>query len=120
MYWGVSLQLNLSWNIHINSIISKANKTRVMFLRLNLTISSSTINFKERACKAFVRAVLEYAYTVWDPHTQLSIHRIKAKQCCAARFVLNRYHKTSSVNRMLNSLGWSSLAQQKKVTFCTR
>ena len=77
-------------------------------------ISSSAI--KERAYKAFVRLRLEYASSVWDPYTQKSIDNLEAAPRRAARFVLNRYHNTSSVHLMLDSLGWPSLEQRRKTS----
>ena len=77
-------------------------------------ISSSAI--KERAYKAFVRPRLEYASSVWDPYTQKSIDKLEAAPRRAARFVLNRYHNTSSVHLMLDSLGWPSLEQRRKTS----
>jgi hypothetical protein len=110
-YLGVTIQGDLSWDDHINSIVSKANKT-LGFLRRNLKISSRTV--KERAYKSFVRPVLEYASSVWDPHTQKNIDKLEAVQRRAARFVCNRYHNTSSVSRMLDILGWQSLEERRK------
>ncbi len=101
----------MSWDDHINTVVNKANKT-LGFLRRNLKISS--ISIKERAYKAFVRPLLEYSSSVWDPYTQKTIDKLEAVQR-AARFVMNRYHNTSSVNRMLDSLGWPSLEQRRKI-----
>ena len=98
---------------HINNVANKANRT-LGFLRRNLKISSSAI--KDRAYKAFVRLILEYASSAWDPYTQKSIDKLEADQRRAARFVLNRYHNTSSVNLMLDSLGWPSLEQRRKTS----
>ena len=77
-------------------------------------ISSSAI--KERAYKAFVRPILEYASSVWDPYTQKSIDKLEAVQRRAARFVPHHYHNTSNVRLMLDSLGWPSLEQRRKTS----
>ncbi|KAL8595170.1 hypothetical protein ACOMHN_013843 [Nucella lapillus] len=110
-YLGVTIQGDLCWDDHVNNIVSKANKT-LGFLRRNLKISRSV---KEQAYKAFVRPILEYASSVWDPHTQKNIDKLEAVQRRAARFVCNRYHNTSSVSRMLDSLGWQSLEERRKL-----
>ena len=65
--------------------VHKANKT-LGFLKRNLKISSRKI--KEMAYKSCVRTALEYACTVWDPHTQQPIDRIEATQHQAACFVM--------------------------------
>ena len=68
-YLGVTIQSNLTWDSHINSISTKANKT-LGFLHRNINISSTTV--KERAYKSLVRFSLEYACSVWDPYTKIS------------------------------------------------
>ena len=112
-YLGVTIRRDFCWNEHIDNIAIKASKT-LGFLRRNLKISSLCI--KEKAYKAFVRPILEYASSVWDPSKQKSIDRLEAVQRRAARFVLNKFHNTSSVNLMLDSLGWPSLEQRRKTS----
>ena len=68
------------------------------FLRRNLKIGSWKV--KERAYKAMIRPILEYASSVWDPHTKKSISKIEMVQRRAARFTLNRHHNTSGVEEM--------------------
>ena len=110
-YLGVTLTKNLSWDTHIDNVCNKANKT-LGFLRRNLKIGSTKV--KETAYKTFVRPILEYACTVWDPYTQEQIDKLEAVQRRAARFVVNRYHNTSSVTCMINSLQWPSLQHRRK------
>ena len=111
--WGAGLQQDVDWDNHINNVANKASRT-LGFLRRNLKISSSAI--KDIAYTAFVRPILEYASSVWDPYTQKSIDKLEAVQRRAARFVLNQYHNTSSVHRMLDLLGWPSLEQHRKTS----
>ena len=112
-YLGITIQQDMDWDNHINNVANKANRT-LGFLWRNLKISSSAI--KDRAHKAFVRSILEYASSVWDPYTQKNIDKLEAVQRRAARFMLNRYHNTSSVHLMLDSLGWPSLEQCRKTS----
>ena len=110
-YLGVTLTTKLDWEEHITSTVTKANRA-LGFLRRNLKISSKTI--KEKAYKAYVRPLVEYAATVWDPQSQKAINKIEAIQRRATRFVLNRYHNTSSVSDMLDILQWPSLQQRRQ------
>ncbi len=59
---------------------------------------------------------LEYSSTIWDPHTKLQINQIEKVQRRAARFVSSRYHNTSSVSDMLQTLNWPSLEIRKTRT----
>ena len=111
-YLGVTLSKNLSWDIHINNICNKANKI-LGFLRRNLKIGSTKV--KDTAYKTFVRPILEYACTVWDPYTKDQIDQLEAVQRRAARFVVNRYHNTSSVTAMIQALQWPSLQHRRKI-----
>ena len=106
-YLGVTINNTVSWDDHISNTCSKADRV-LGFLRRNLKISAS--NIKEKAYKVFVRPLLEYAASVWDPYSQKNIARVEAVQRRAARFVLNRFRNTSSVNNMLEALGWPTLA----------
>ena len=112
-YLGVTIQSNLSWDIHINSIVKKANQM-LGLLRRNLKVSS--VKTKETAYKTFIRPLVEYACTVWDPATQKDVAKIEMIQRRAARYVLHRHRNTSSVGEMLDTLKWPSLQQRRQDT----
>ena len=105
-YLGVTIQSDLKWDKHINSMTAKANQS-LAFLKRNLKLTSSKI--KEHAYKALVRPKLEYCTTIWDPHTKNQNIQIEKVQRRAARFVSNRYHNTSSVTEMMKDLNWVPL-----------
>ncbi|KAI8494635.1 hypothetical protein Bbelb_278610 [Branchiostoma belcheri] len=110
-YLGVSLCRDASWNVHYNNVANKANGV-LCFIKRNLKISS--VSIKEKAYKTFVRPLLEYASSVWDPYKQKDIDKLESIQRRAARYVLNRYHNTSSVTNMLAELGWQPLAERRR------
>ena len=72
-YLGITLQSNLKWDKHTNSITSKANQT-LGFLRRNLKVNSQKI--RDHAYKALVRPKLEYSSCVWDPPTTNQINQL--------------------------------------------
>ena len=102
---------DLSSKPHVEAATKKANNS-LAFLRRNL--SSCPAQTKETAYKSLVRPTLEYASTVWDPHTQECINQLEAVQRRAARFVKGGYHTTSSTSQMLAELGWSSLQHRRQ------
>jgi hypothetical protein len=110
-YLGVTLHQRMDWDDHINVVCGKANSA-LGFLRRNLKVSSSSI--REKAYKAFVRPLLEYAPSVWDPYEEKHKNAIEKVQRRAARYVLNRYHNTSSVTDMISTLGWNPLEHRRK------
>eukprot|EP00745_Piridium_sociabile_P028257 TRINITY_DN45450_c0_g1_i15.p1 TRINITY_DN45450_c0_g1~~TRINITY_DN45450_c0_g1_i15.p1 ORF type:complete len:218 (-),score=38.33 TRINITY_DN45450_c0_g1_i15:57-710(-) len=95
-YLGLNINQEINWDDHINDICDKLRQTRLW------------------AYKAFVRPLLEYASSVWDPYTQRNIDRIEAVQRRAARFVLNRHRNTSSVSSMLEALDWPTLESRRQ------
>jgi hypothetical protein len=111
-YLGLTISNDLRWNTHINNICKKANGV-LSFIKRNLRIPSR--DTKTKAYKSLVRPSLEYSASVWDPHTQQNIKKLEAVQRRSARFVLNRYHNTSSPTEMLEQLQWPSLAQRRRI-----
>ena len=81
------------------------------FLQRNMHISSTQI--KTRAYNTYVRPQLQYAATIWDPHTKQNINKLEQVQRTDARWMLGCYRNTSSVSDMLNELGWRSLEQRR-------
>ena len=108
-YLGLTITSDLQWNQHINNITNKANSI-LGLLRRNLRIPSQTI--KTHAYQSLVRPHLEYASTVWDPHTQKNIHKLDMIQRRAARYACN--HNISSVTEMVGHLGWEPLATRRR------
>ncbi len=112
-YLGITISDDLKWNSHINNISGRANRL-LGLLRRNLKINS--VQLKDRAYQAIVRPQLDYASSVWDPHTAQNIKRLEAVQRRGARFVHNRWHNTSRVTPMLQSLDWEPLASRRANT----
>ena len=100
-YLGVEVSENLTWNRHIAKTCNKATKT-LSFLRRNLRVRN--VQAKSLAYKVLVRPTLEYCCPVWDPHHKNQEYQLEIVQKRAARFVLGRYHNTSSVTDMLQQL----------------
>ena len=108
-YLGVILDNRLSFNSHIDEIVSKATKL-LNLCRRNLHMCSPEL--KEIAYKSLVRPHLEYASPAWSPHTQRNINKVEAVQTRAARFVLGNYTygpESSISNDIKLKLGWKPL-----------
>ena len=72
-YLGVSISKDLTWNTHINEIVTKANQT-LGFVKRNVKTENQPV--KELAYKTFVRPKVEYASTVWSPFTKKNIDQM--------------------------------------------
>ena len=87
----------------------KANQT-LGFLKRNIRVHNKDL--KSVANKTLVRPQLEYASTVWYPHTTTDINKVEAVQRRAARWAIRDYRYTSSVTAMLKDLNWRPLDQR--------
>ena len=65
-YLGLTLTFDLKFTPTLNNVTAKANSV-LCLLRRNLKISSQAV--KTQAYQSLVRPRLEYASTVWSPHT---------------------------------------------------
>ena len=117
-YLGVILDQKLTFKAHINSICKKAHSTRQFLQR---TLSHCDRGSKSQAYTTFVRPIVEYASTVWDPHqwNKSQTNHIEAVQNKAARFVCNDWRRTSSVTAMRQHLEWLTLQERRaKARMC--
>ena len=110
-YLGVTLQTDGEFDLHISEVANNGNKM-LGFIRRSLKINSKST--KELAYKMLVRPKMEYASTVWDPHTDKQKDELEKVQRRAARVVTNRHRYTSSVTDMLDDLKWETLEQRRK------
>ena len=113
-YLGVELESKLTWNEHISAITGRANSSLGV---LTGNLHNCPEQIKTQAYYSLVRPHLEYAYSVWDPHTQKNIQSIEKVQRRAARFIKKCYQRTpGTIASLLEELKWSSLEQRRKQT----
>ena len=92
---------------HMNNI-KRANQT-LGFVKRNIRVHNKDL--KSTAYKTLVRPQLEYASTVWSPHTASDINKVESVQRRAARWVTRDYRCTSNITAMLKDLNWRPLDQ---------
>ena len=111
-YLGVILDRKLTFNPHINSITKKAHNTRQFLQRTLWRCDQCT---KAQAYTTFVRPIVEYASTVWDPHNgnKSQVKQLEATQSKAARFACGDWRRTESVSAMKAQLQWLSLQERR-------
>lgn len=109
-YLGVHLSSNLTWNDHIDEIISKASKT-LGFIRRNLY--SANQSTKLLAYTSLVRSKMEYASIIWNPNQTYLINKLESLQNKAARFITKNYSRTSSITAIKDSIQLPSLEKRR-------
>ena len=110
-YLGVQITDELSWSPHISTLASKAN-SKIGFLWRN--VRQCPAKLREQAYFTLVRSILEYSTSVWNPHLKKDINKLEDVQRRAARFVKGDSRWTSSVDAMIEDLGWDSLADRRR------
>ena len=83
------------------------------------TLSPCSKEVKSRAYQALVRPQLEYAAEAWNPYNITTADRLEHTQRAAARFVHHDYRHTTSVNNLINILGWDLLHIRRLVSQLT-
>jgi len=121
MYLGLTIDTKLNYNEHVSNICKKANSTRAFIHR---NTRSCPRRVKATAYTSFVRPQLEYAATVWSPHTVNNTSQIEAVQRRAARSVMNDWSRSynqsgrSSTSKgsptlMMQQMGWNALQERR-------
>ena len=108
-YLGVTISDDLNWGTHIDNITKKANQT-LGFLKRNIKVHNQDL--KSTAYKTLIRPQLEYASTVWSPHTATDIYKLESVQRRAAQWATRDYRQTSSITTMLGNLNLGTLDQR--------
>ena len=93
-------------------IIKKVLPARKFCLH-KICITAQVVLSVANCYKSMVRPIVEYASSVWDPHTTININKIEAIQKRAARFCLNDFSRHSSVSNMLTTLDLPTLQQRR-------
>ena len=99
---------------------TKANRSLGLVKR---TLKPCTPEVKERAYKALIRPLLEYASAAWNPHTNRDTEIIQKVQRRAARFVAHDYTRSTNSQDLVNQLGgppWNPDVCWPKCLFSTK
>ena len=117
-YLGMELSDNMKYNLHIDSITSKASRV-LGFVKRNLRHCPKVV--KERAYQSLVRPKLEYSSTTWNPQQVTQKRQIEQVQRNAARFVSNKpfnYQNPTSNTSMTQQLNWPTLEARRRSWLC--
>ena len=113
-YLGVTFSDDLQWEKHTQATAAKASRT-LGFLRRNLKDCSKQV--KSTTYKSMVRPTMEYASSSWDPYKTEDADYLDKVQRRDARYAFNNYTERTQgcVSAMVNSLGWETLQDRRKL-----
>ena len=86
---GVTISPDLTWDTHINTILTKANRM-LAFLRRN-SVMSFTTDHRKLLYLRFLRSYIGYASEVWAPTTIGSMTKLESLQRRGTKFILNKH-----------------------------
>ena len=108
---GVTISKDLSWKKHVQRITAKATNTR-LFLQRNLTFSDSETRLM--CYKTYVRPIVEYASSVWDPvGNNTLVEKIESIQRKSLRWIHNIWQSTGSPTALRKVLEISTLKSRR-------
>lgn len=111
-YLGVTITNNLSWNKHVTNTCA-ASFRKLCFLRHKLR--KAPTNVKLLAYTSIIRPRLEYACTVWDPHTKSNINALEMIQRKSVRFIFSSYRPSDSPTRLMEEHGIPTLQSRRQI-----
>jgi len=114
-YLGILVDCHLNWNDHCKYVADKATRSLNFLCHCLFSCSSSV---KSSTYKCIVRPIMEYACTVWFPHTAKNINTLERVQLRAARWAAgsrwmpSSYTWSKSSDDCLKELQWPSIHQR--------
>ena len=84
---GILTNQHLSWNPHIDYVVSKVNRVLGLIKRTSKGLDGPT-TLRTLFC-SLVRSNLEYCSVVWSPYTKRNIDKLERVQRRTTKFMLN-------------------------------
>jgi hypothetical protein len=106
---GLTLSHDLTWGVHIDEIIDKANRRLGIMRSLKYKVDQLSL---ERIYTGFVRPLLEYGDIVWDHPGELTA-KLEAVQLNAARIVVGATARCSTQG-LYDETAWEPLANRRE------
>ena len=109
-YIGVTIDKTLSWNNHIDMVTKRANQTIFFFTEKPVIMSIEYKRSQLQDPRKTSARVCDYSLgPIYKDN------KVEAVQRRAARFCHYDYRQTSSINSMIQNLGWEDLQHRRDV-----
>ncbi|XP_057299613.1 uncharacterized protein LOC130630223 [Hydractinia symbiolongicarpus] len=104
---GVKLDEHLSWNDHVQSVVSCCHGILSILRKLK---RMAPFKLRKQLAEMLVLSKLDFNDTVYIPLTAIQIRKLHKVMICAASFVWNKYSHTEDITR----LGWLPIKQRRE------
>jgi len=108
---GVIFSNDMSWNLHIQKILLKANGALSCIQRASMFLTRST---KAHLYKSLVLPIIDYGDVIYDNAPMHLKEKLNQLQRKAALMCTRAYRHTESM-KLLQELGWNSLESRRKM-----
>jgi hypothetical protein len=107
---GLIFNNTLSWNDHIDSLVTKASRCIGLLRRINRDVPRECL---EILFKSMIRPILEYCDIIYDGSPDTHLKRLESTQRQAALTCTSAYKHTSH-ETLLEELSWAPLLIRRK------
>ena len=114
-YLGVTIDQNISFNIHVENIINKISRSLGILKRSSPFLALAS---RKTLYNTLVLPDFDYCCTLWDVCSDTNISRLQQLQNRGMRIVLGCHHRTH-VSDMLSTLKWLNVRQRFHLLKCT-
>ena len=109
---GVTIDSELKWSMHIDNIVSKAN--RMSHLVLRSLGHNAPVTVKKQLYVSLVRSNLEYCSQIWSGTTKQNVIKLERVQRSATRYILS-YPVNKNYTARLNELNLLPLSYRREM-----
>ena len=110
-YLGVVINHNLTWSDHVNSVVSKANRTLGFIWH---TAGGTSPTALMSLYRSLVLPILEYGLPAWCPYTTTLSAKLERVQRRATRMFLRQQRGAMSYEDRLKTLNWQTLESRRQ------
>lgn len=107
---GITFKSDGKWDVHINNIITKANKKLVLLRKLKYLLDRKSL---QNLYFAHIRPILEYGNTIWCNCTEELSDQIEEVQLEAARIVTGAVKGTHH-SHLYKETKWNTLKKRRE------
>ena len=113
-YLGVTIDQNLTYNVHVENVINKISKSLGVLTRASRVVP---LQVRVTLYNTLVLPHFDYCCTLWDVCSDGHIARLQQLQNHGMRIILGCHYRTN-ISEMLSTLKWLNVRQRFTLLKC--